>query len=216
MEVIPSINCLDFECALGEVKSSSGFLPEGGWLHLDVADAVFTFHKSWGDPKKFLVLSSQFPRFNWEIHLMVEGPEKVAEEWLEAGAKRLIVHVEAINRDSAEAILTLAKEYGASVMLSSNPETPGENLKPYLPMFSEFQVLAVTPGWSGQQFLPLVLDKIKFLRREKPDAIIEVDGGINPGAVELVKAAGANAVVAASYLFEAVDKKAAFEELKRV
>ncbi len=216
MQVTPAINCQDFACAEEKVKAVQGFLPEGGWFHLDVADAVFTFHKTWGDPDKLPFLISQLPQFNWEIHLMVEHPESVAEVWLGAGAKRLIVHTETINQDSAKTIFALTGKYRASAMLSSNPETLAENLRPYLPLFSEFQVLAVTPGWAGQKFLPLVLEKIKFLRKELPNALIEVDGGINPGTTEIVKAAGANVVVVASYLFDRADHKSAFEELMRI
>ena len=216
MQTIPSINCTDFACAEGEVKLASGFLPKGGWLHLDVADGVFTFHKSWSDPAKFKVLLSGSPQFSWEVHLMVERPETVAGTWLAAGAKRLIVPLETITPESAATILAAAKAHGALVMLSSNPETKSEALRPYLGTFSEFQVLAVTPGWSGQQFLPIALDKVKFIRENRPDAVIEVDGGMNPGTAERVKALGANQVIAASYVFDAADKKVAFHELEKV
>ena len=214
MQVIPAINCQDFESAKEKLKELKNFLPDGAWIQLDAADAVFTFHRTWANVEQFPLLSSEFPKWQWEIHLMVEHPEQVVEAWLAAGAKRLIVHVEVLTPETAASIIAAAKQRGASVMLASNPETKPETFQPYFGMFSEFQVLAVTPGWAGQQFLPVVLEKVRFLRQALPQALIEVDGGINPGAAGMVKAAGANIIVAASYLFEAVDKAVAFKELE--
>ena len=74
-------------------------------------------------------------------------------------------------------------------------------------------MLAVQPGPVGQEFLPFVCEKIKFLREEFPDAIIEVDGGMNPETAGQVKEAGADTIVSASYIFNAVDPKKAYEEL---
>lgn len=213
MEVIPVINCPDVECAAERVKQISEFLDEKGWVHLDVADARFTFGKSWGDPAGWRNFGK---KFNLEVHLMVEQPEKIVEGWARAGAKRFIVHAETLTAGSAKEILKIVKKYKAEVMLSSNPETSAEALRPYFKDFSEFQVLAVYPGPAGQKFLPTVLEKIRFLRREMPNAKIEVDGGINPETARLVKEAGANVVAVATYLFGSPDLGAAFKELEKV
>jgi len=145
---------------------------------------------------------------------MVQDPEKVLEPWLRAGAKRAIVHVERL-KDSAF-IHRACGAYHAEAMLASNPETTSETLRPHLTTWSAFQVLSVNPGSNGQKFLPVVLDKIRFLRAEAPHAIIEVDGGINLETAMLVKACGADTIVSASYVLDAHDPAAAFRELKSV
>jgi ribulose-phosphate 3-epimerase len=147
---------------------------------------------------------------------MVEEPEKAVGEWIKAGAKRLIVHVEAMTPETAAQILKMSREHGIEVMLSSNPHTSKDVLEPYLKIFSSFQVLSVNPGYTGQPFLPTTLEKVKFLRHSSSSAKIEVDGGINRETAKLAKAAGANIVAAASYIFGVKEPKKAYEELKRI
>lgn len=216
MTVIPAIDCIDFACVYTRVKQAAGFLKWGEWLHLDVADARFTFSRTWGSPEGISNLKSEIPNLknlNWEIHLMVEEPERVAEAWLRAGAQKLIVHVETLTPESADEILDIARRYHAEVMLSSNPETRLDNVTNPLSKFSQFQVLAVHPGPAGQRFLPLTLEKVKFLRQKFPDAKIEVDGGINLETARLAKAAGANILVSTNYIFGSRSPQSAYETL---
>lgn len=208
MEVIPVINCAELGCVTERVKKAGTFAE---WVHLDVADARFTFGKSWADSSAWEKISKDV---RTEVHLMVEEPEKVVESWLKAGAKRLIVHVETINENSFEEIADAAKKYDAELMLAVSPETPVEKLKPYFGKVSEFQVLAVHAGPAGQNFLPLSLDKIRFLRRELPDAIIEVDGGISLETARQTKDAGADIVTSATYIFSSGNPAAAYDELR--
>lgn len=210
MEIIPVINCDDIQCVSERVNKAREF---SKWVHLDVSDARFTFGKSWGDASAWLEIGKGVSA---EIHLMVEEPEKVVGSWLEAGAKRLIIHVETINEHSFEDIADAAKKYNAELMLAISPETPVEKLKPYFGKVSKFQVLAVHAGPAGQKFLPLVLDKVRFLRKELPDVTIEVDGGMNLGTAKLVKDAGADIVTAATYIFNSDNPAARYDELRRV
>ena len=213
MEVIPAINCLDIECVEEKLKVCSTFLPKDGWIHLDVADAGFTFNKTWGDPSLWLKFKNHF---HLEVHLMIEEPEKVVGDWIKAGAKRVIVHIEALTPETAAQILKIGREGGAEVMLSSNPHTSEDVLKPYLKIFSSFQILSVNPGYAGQSFLPLTLEKVKFLRHSSSSVKIEVDGGITRNTAKLAKAHGANIIAAASYIFGAKEPKKAYEALRRV
>lgn len=210
MEVIPVINCLDSECVEKRLKSAETF---AAWVHVDVSDARFTFGRSWGDASAWQKIGKGISA---EIHLMVEEPEKAVRSWLEAGAKRLIVHVETVNENSFEEIENAAKKYGAELMLAISPETPVEKLKPYFGKVSEFQVLAVCAGPAGQKFLLLALDKIRFLRKELPNAKIEVDGGINLETAGFTKEAGADIVTAATYIFNSDNPKARYDELRSV
>jgi len=216
MEVIPVINCPlgDFECVRKKIAEAKKFLKKGDWLHLDVGDGRFTFNKTWRNPAEWAGLK---PEFNLEVHLMVENPEKYVEPWLEAGAKRFILHVETMKGgEPTKNIVSRLREKGAEAVLASAPLTPLSKIWPYLKSFSHFQVLAVDPGPAGQKFLPVVLHKIKFLRNFAPNAMIEVDGGMNPETAKLAKAAGANVVASATYIFSDKNPKKAYKKLRKI
>lgn len=205
MQVIPAINATDFEVVKKQARIAAGL---SDWVHIDVADGTFTNNITWAEPEKL----PELRKANYEIHLMVAHPEKVAEVWLKNGAKRLVVHLETLVEP--ETILKLANSYGAQVMLSIAPQTPVDNLLPHLEHFQYFQILAVPPGLAGQRFGWENIQKITFLRQKAPTAIIEVDGGINLETAKLCKNAGANIVVSASYIFGSLDHKKAYEELQ--
>lgn len=211
MEVIPSINCHagDIECVKDKLGKAEKF---SGWVHLDLADGRFTFNKSWGDPTGWANLRT---KINLEVHLMAEEPEKRISQWLAAVAKRFIIHAEAAAPEVFDDIARLVGKKGEAA-LASNPDTPAEALRPYFKKTKFFQVLAVHPGPAGQKFLPLVLDKVRFLRKEAPDAKIEIDGGVDLETGKLAADAGADILVAATYIFGSDDPRKAFETLKQI
>lgn len=213
MKVIPVINCPDVECVKKKIEIARTFLADGDTLHLDVTDGSFAAPKTWADPLGWTALRSPF---GLEVHLMVDHPEHYVDNWLVAGARRLIVHMESLTPQSMNEILSATQHYRAEVMLSSKPESTSEDIAPYLKYFNLFQVLAVHPGPAGQIFLPFVIEKVQSLREEMPDAIIEVDGGMNPATSRRVKEAGADTIVSSSYIFNAADPKKAYEELESV
>lgn len=219
MKVIPVINCPDLSCVRERVAAARAFLREGDLLHLDVADGAFTFHRSWADPTEWANLRAPFAL---EVHLMVERPEKYIEPWLAAGAKRFVVHAETVDVKTFAAIAERCARRGAAAMLSSNPETKVAHLAPFFgggaggasgAGVKLFQVLAVHPGPAAQKFLPLTLDKIRSLRRHVSDATIEVDGGITPATARRAQRAGADIVVAGTYIFKSSDPAAAYGEI---
>ena len=210
MEIIPVINCHDIETARERVAKAGEFAE---WVHLDVSDARFTFNKSWGDYSKWPEVEN---KLKLEVHLMIEEPEKEIDGWLAAGANRIIVHLEALNEETFSEIKKKMDEKNAELMLAINPETPAENLRPYFGKVSEFQILAVYPGPSGQKFLPLMADKIRFLRSEMPNATIEVDGGINEETAKISRSAGADIATSSSYIFNNPEPKEAYETLKSI
>lgn len=213
MTVLPVINCLDLDCVVKTLHKIERFLPAGGWIHLDVADGRFTFHKTWNDPAVWSKLKCTH---SLEVHLMTEETEKIAEDWLKAGAKRLVIHQESAPEAEMKRILDLAHAYGAEVMLALNPETPVEALRPHFGRVKSYQILSVHPGTAGQPFLPLSVSKIRFLREELPDATIEVDGGITPEIAKKVKEAGADLITSSHYILAAHDPAKAYEELVNV
>lgn len=225
MNVAVAINCDNFDCATEKIKKAREFLTEGDWLHLDVADGRFTFNKTWADPKAWLDFNLNFPL---EVHLMVEEPEKVIDEWIKAGAKRIIIHLESVagypvigpaSVETIDTIRDIAKKCSGknvSLMVAVNPETPLEGIGEYLKNFSEFLILAVHPGLSGQKFLPLVLEKVRFLREKFPGARIEVDGGINLENARRAKEVGADIVASSSYIFWDSNPAEAYKKLKEI
>jgi len=210
METIPAINCQDEESVAERAQKISEFAE---WAHIDVSDASFTFNRSWGDAAAWPKIGRNL---NLEIHLMVEYPEKEVDAWLRVGIKRLIIHLEAISEKTFSEIKEKTDREKVELMLAIRPETPAEKLMFYFKKVSEFQVLAVHPGPSGQKFQTLVAQKIKFLRHEVPNATIEVDGGINEETAELVKSAGADIVISGSYIFNDPNPKAAYEKLSSI
>lgn len=217
-KVLPSINChfKDNDAVAARVREIDSIFAESGtraaeqMAHFDIADGMFTFHKSWDEPQR---LASMRPKFPFEAHLMVENPRPAVERWLSAGARRVIVHLESAPLPLFAEIAVSVRDAGAEAVLALNPETPITEAVPYFNATSSFLILSVHPGLSGQKFLPLVTEKISFLRREVPDVRIEVDGGINPETARVAIAAGADALVADSYIFRNPDPAAAYREL---
>lgn len=217
MNVIPVINCPDASCAQKKLEIAKTFLPAGDPVHIDITDGIFSTHKTWSDPFAWAKLRSPFPL---EVHLMVEQPEEHADDWFTAGARRLVVHAETVTHTSLRRLLDLADQRHGEIMLSSLPDADPELVESLAHGFGErvmaFQVLAVHPGAAGQTFMPEVLEKIMVLRQAAPNATIEVDGGMDPEMARLVKAAGADTIVSASYIFGSADSGKVYEELRNI
>lgn len=212
--IIPAINAPDFEVVEKRIFEAKNFLPPDGWIHIDVVDGRFAMNVTWGDAEKFaefLNVHITLRKINFEVHLMVLSPEKFFEGWLKAGARRIIVHEEAMV--GPELIIKTCGDYGAEAMVAVKPETPVENFVPLMKQFKQFQILAVPPGFAGQNFNNQVINKIKFLRERAPDATIEVDGGMNPALVASCFKAGADTFVSASYIFGNAYPPKAFRDL---
>ena len=217
MQVIPAINAQNFEEVKKQMEVAAKIIPAGGLIHIDVTDGKFTANVTWGNPKELQDLLTNYKLLiaNFEVHLMVNNPEEVIEDWAKTRlVGRAIVHLEAM-RDP-EFILSRCQKYGLEPMLAINPETDVKNLEPYLDKFPAFRILAVKPGLAGQKFNPEVINKIQFLKERAANAKIEVDGGINPETAKICKDAGANILISASYIFENKNPKAALEELSKV
>lgn len=225
IEVIPVINCPDRASAERKLRDAEALSKVGAeWVHMDIADGRFTFHKTWNEPAAWPQLQ---PQLSLEVHLMVEEPEKDVPAWLAAGAKRLIVHYESLfnpklrlKRVDGNALFNeiadRCEEAHAALVVSLNPETPASVLLPLAVRTKNFQILAVTPGLAGQNFQPAVLEKIRFLRAQFPDATIEVDGGIVPETAKLARAAGANVLASDSYISHHSEPRTAFRELSNL
>ena len=205
MQVIPAINVKSQEEAAVLAEKTKTFLKAGDWIHFDISDI-----NNWSSQD----LKRSCEDLNIEVHFMRPDYEELLLPWLEAGVKRIIVQVEILK--DLEFLLETARKFGAEVGLAVAPDTLVEELNVYFNKINFFQALAVKPGASGQPFQEKVVPKIKWLRQQKADVIIEVDGGINPETVKIAKEAGADIVVSASYIFNNVNPDKAYEELSRL
>ena len=208
VEIIPSINVLDFDELKKRIKKVE---PYAKWVHLDVSDGVFTKHVSWHEPKDLVGFKT---KLKLEVHLMIDRPEKEIEEWLIKPVDRIIFHQEATKEHHL--LIQKIRESNKEVGMAIRPDTPWLKLFPYISKVDMFQLLAVSPGPSGQEFSEEILHKIGHLRHVCPNCIIEVDGGITPRSAKRCIAEGANLLVAGSYLFNAKNIKKAIEELKKL
>lgn len=215
MYIFPAINATSFEEAKELIEKAKTFIPEKGWVHIDVADGKFTQNELWGSPEELLRMKDTLKNIGVEVHLMVADPESAVELWAATGlVHRIVVHIEAVI--NAAAILETCQRYGVEAVLAITPPSKAERLAPFFNQFKHFQVLAVTPGLAGQRFNPEVINKIRFLRAQAPNATIEVDGGINPETGRQCKEAGADIMVSASYIFESPDAIDAYERLAKL
>lgn len=210
MEIIPAINCATKECAMNKVNEVETL--GARWAHVDITDGKFSATPTWHD-----AITYANAGISIEVHLMVMRPELVIDEWLEAGARRIIVHVESLAGKGKGVFLDMAekcKTHGAELALSENPDTSVGEVVEYIEHITMVHLLAVSPGPSGQSFDERILEKIKIVHAQFPNMAIEIDGGVNPEVVRAAREAGATHAAAASYIFESADAKGSLEALR--
>lgn len=179
-------------------------------VHLDVMDGQFVPPITFGDAY-VRALRSVAPQALFEAHLMTLTPERHFEAFIEAGCRRVIFHAEVAPH--AHRLVQQLKQEGVEAGIAINPGTPVEAVLPVLGDVDLVLVMTVNPGWGGQAFIPSMLDKIRRIRAERADVLIEVDGGIDPRTLPVVREAGANVFVVGSYLVRAPDLAEAVREL---
>ncbi|HEU4404692.1 MAG TPA: ribulose-phosphate 3-epimerase [Polyangiaceae bacterium] len=211
--IAPSILSADFTRLGDEVRA----IERAGadWVHVDVMDGRFVPNLTIGPPVvRALRKVTTLPL---DVHLMIVEPERYVEDFAEAGADHLLVHVETsphLHR-TLQKIRSLGKRAGVVL----NPHTPEESLRYVLPEIDEILVMSVNPGFGGQAFLPSVLPKVAALRRMIDeggyDIDLEIDGGINESTAAQALGAGASVLVAGTAVFGRPDYAAAIAALRR-
>jgi len=207
--IAPSLLSADFARLEREIRK----LEEGGAqvLHVDVMDGRLVPNISVGIP--IVASLRRITTLILDVHLMIVEPWRYIEAFRDAGADSLSVHIEAVP-DPSE-ILEKIRELGVAPGLVLNYGTPVEAIAPFAPLADILLTMSVPAGFGGQKFRPDALDSVRTLRElARPDAIIEIDGGIDLDTIGLASAAGANLFVAGTSVFSAEDYGVQMARLK--
>ncbi len=183
---------------LNEVKKKINLVKElTDWVQIDVCDNKFVPSLTI-EVKELKGLNKEI---NLEIHLMTKNPTDLFNDCKNIGAKRVIVHIEAV--DDIEYVLHKASQYDFEFGIAINPKTPVSLIQSFINKIDLVLLLSVEPGFSGQKFLINVLNKVKEIKTLNSEVKIAIDGGVNHDSIQDANKAGVNIFVIGSTLFDA-------------
>lgn len=184
------------------------------WIHLDVMDGRFVPNLTIGPG--IVSALRKTTRLPFDVHLMIEDPERYVEAFARAGSDVLTVHVEATAH--LHRLVAMIREKGLRPGVSLNPATPLSLVEPILPDLDLLLVMTVNPGFGGQKFIPAMLPKVarakEMIRALAPSVLLEVDGGVTGENIRAVVEAGADVVVAGAAIFAARDYEKTISAMK--
>ncbi len=209
IEVVPSILSADFARLSDEIAiiESAGL----HMVHLDIMDGHFVPNITIGPP--VVAKLRPYSSLVFDTHLMISEPEKYLERFVEAGSNHITFHIETIDKPGR--FIARIHDMGCTAGITLNPETPVDDIKEVAPLCEMILVMTVHPGFGGQQFIPEMTDKIRWVRNlVGPDIRIEVDGGIDARTTPIVVNAGADTLVAGHAIFGQKSRKKAIQTIQ--
>ncbi len=205
VSIAPSMLGADF----GKMRDAAELVaPHSSYLHMDVMDGHFVPNLTMGvDLVK--ALNGIAPL---DVHLMVTDPVHFIDDFYDAGADIISVHVEANNPREA---LVKINQKNIKSGIAFNPSTPKEKIIPYLDIADMILVMSVEPGYCGQSFHENAIDRVKYFKTNFPSKIIEVDGGVSTQNSAILSKNGADILVAGSAIFKSSDPLQTIAEMKK-
>ena len=187
------------------------------WLHVDIMDGLFVPNLSFGYSmvKAIRPITEQV----LDVHLMIDRPIRYVQQFCEAGADYLTIHVEADTPENTLAALEKIRSFGVKPGIVIKPNTPAEAIEQYLDKVDLVLVMTVEPGFGGQKFMAHMMPKLKQLRqmldKVNPACHLEVDGGVDLVTGEVCKENGADVLVAGSAFFGSKDRPAFTQSIEK-
>jgi ribulose-phosphate 3-epimerase len=212
--VSPSLLACDFANIQRDVELLNNSAAD--WLHIDIMDGVFVPNISFGFP--VMEAMHKHAKKPLDVHLMIVNPDQYVETFKKAGAEILTVHYEACPH--LHRTIQHIKSHGMKAGVALNPHTPVAVLEDIIGDLDLVLIMSVNPGFGGQKFIPHAIKKVadtkELIVRKNSTALIEVDGGVNSENAPLLVKAGADALVAGSFVFNAKDPIETIAQLQNI
>ena len=212
IKISPSILSADF----ANLERDIHRIESADYVHVDVMDGLFVPNISIGIPVVQCI--RPVTRLPLDVHLMIDRPVRYVEQFCDAGADLVTVHVEADTEENIHAAIRAVRAKGKRPGVVIKPKTPTEAVLPFLEEVDLILVMTVEPGFGGQKFMADMMPKVSAIRRwidqRRPECELEVDGGVDAVTCKTCIEAGANVLVAGSAVYKADDIPARIAQLR--